>query len=95
MGRAETGRELTWAYVALLLLLIGAMGVPYLALGAWSPLASYTIAFLKAGVIAFAFMEVARGSRLYIVAFVSGLLWLFLLIFITALDVLYRPPIAY
>lgn len=91
----QSFNQLLLAYFLLLVLLAGAMIVPSLHLGVWSAPASFAIAACKAFVIARVFMEIRKGSWLFTFAFLAGILWLFLLFFIGALDVTTRPSGAY
>ena len=72
----------TYVFVYLLLLLgVGAtVGVAYVPLGAWNPLAALTIAFAKVTLIVLFFMHVRYSPKLTWIVVSAGLVWLSILL---------------
>jgi cytochrome c oxidase subunit 4 len=77
-----------WA--ALLLLLGITLFVAYLPLGAFNTPIALAIAAIKAALVAFFFMELARSSGLIRLAAIAGLFWLVIMFALTLSDVLDR-----
>ncbi|MCA9417389.1 MAG: cytochrome C oxidase subunit IV family protein [Candidatus Omnitrophica bacterium] len=78
-------------FVLLLILLALTVGVAYIDLGAWNPVAALLISTVKATLVVLYFMHVRYGSSLRWLFAGAGFLWLFLLIVILMADYLTRP----
>jgi cytochrome c oxidase subunit IV len=79
----------------LLLLLTGStVGVAYLDLGPWNFVAGMGIAVIKAGLVAYFFMELRDAKPLTKVFAAGALVWLGLLVLGTITDYLTRPWLA-
>ncbi len=79
---------LIWA--ALLLLLLLSLVLAYVPMGLFTPIAGILIAFAKAGLVIFLFMELAKSKPLIHLAAVAGVLFLAVLFTLTLADVLTR-----
>jgi cytochrome c oxidase subunit 4 len=75
---------LTW--VALLVLLALTTGSAFVPLGGFNVVVNFAIALLKALLVVFVFMHVRRGTPMTRVFAVAGLLWLSLLVGLSATD---------
>ena len=79
---------LIWA--ALLLLLLLSLVLAYVPMGLFTPIAGILIAFAKAGLVIFLFMELAKSKPLLRLAAVAGVVFLAALFTLTLADVLTR-----
>jgi cytochrome c oxidase subunit 4 len=79
---------LIWA--ALLLLLLLSLMLAYVPMGLFTPIAGILIAFAKAGLVIFLFMELAKSKPLIRLAAVGGVVFLAALFTLTLADVLTR-----
>jgi cytochrome c oxidase subunit 4 len=79
---------LIWA--ALLLLLLLSLVLAYVPMGLFTPIAGILIAFAKAGLVIFLFMELAKSKPLIRLAAVAGVVFLAALFALTLADVLTR-----
>ena len=83
-----------WA--ALLLLLMLSLGLAYVPMGLFTPVAGIVIAFVKAGLVILLFMELASSKPLIRLAATAGLIFLAAMFALTLSDVLarhYEDPI--
>lgn len=76
----------TVAYVLLMLLLALTIGLSYVPMGAWAPLASQGIAALKAALVAAFFMDLEKSTPLVRLLGLGALLWLGLMFGLTMSD---------
>ena len=77
-----------WA--ALMVLLALTLGLAYVPMGKLTTVAGIAIALIKAGLVAFLFMELIRSKALIRLAAVSGLVFVTVLFALTLADVLSR-----
>jgi cytochrome c oxidase subunit 4 len=75
---------------ALLLLLLLSLVLAYVPMGLFTPMAGILIAFAKAGLVIFLFMELAKSKPLIRLAAVAGVVFLAALFTLTLADVLTR-----
>jgi cytochrome c oxidase subunit IV len=75
---------------ALLLLLLLSLVLAYVPMGLFTPTAGILIAFAKAGLVIFLFMELAKSKPLIRLAAVAGVVFLAALFTLTLADVLTR-----
>jgi len=78
-------------WLALLILLATTVGSAFIHLGPLNSIINFTIAALKAALIAVFFMNLRTSSPLLRLAAVAGLLWLTFMFTLTAGDYLTRP----
>jgi cytochrome c oxidase subunit 4 len=84
--RAQYIPRLVAVYLALLCLLTLTAGSTALPVGWWSTPISLVIAFVKAFLIAYFFMDLRRQPGIVRVFAVAGLFWLLILLVLTASD---------
>ena len=80
--------RLIYVYIALVLLLVCAVGLSFTSLGTWSLWLSLAIAAAKTGLIMAFFMQLARADTLIRLAAATGFLWLALLFVLGLADYL-------
>jgi cytochrome c oxidase subunit 4 len=83
------GPGIVW--LALLVLLAVTVGSAYIHLGPLNNVINFTVAAIKAALIAVFFMNLKNSSPLLRLAALAGLLWLTLMFALTAGDYLTRP----
>ncbi|MEK0083961.1 cytochrome C oxidase subunit IV family protein [Benzoatithermus flavus] len=89
MTRSETFTFVA-VYLALLVLLAATTAASFVDLGVWNAVVNLGIAALKAGLVAWFFMELRRAAALVRLAAVAGLFWLVLLFGLGFADFLTR-----
>src|SRR6185369_7411446 len=83
-------------YLALLVLTLTTAGVSYINLGRFSTIVALTIAIVKATLVVLFFMHIRYTKNwLYWIAFLVGIFWLGILIFMTMSDYLTRVWLVY
>jgi cytochrome c oxidase subunit 4 len=87
-------RRIVIAWIALVLLLAGNIGVAYLGAGMGVTTAHVLIAAAMAAIVLIVFMELDRGKSLLWVFAGAGFFWLALLFVLTAADYLTRYSFA-
>ena len=88
MGPAALRLIAVWA--ALMVLLALTIGATFLSLGPLLPAVSFGIAFMKAGLVLWFFMEMRREDGLARIAAAAGFVWISILLILTAVDGLSR-----
>jgi cytochrome c oxidase subunit IV len=83
-------RNLTWTWIALLILLAITCGSAYLRLGAFNTWVNFVIAAAKALLVAWIFMHLQRSAPLVRLVAAAGLVWLTILVGLSAADFLTR-----
>jgi cytochrome c oxidase subunit 4 len=83
-------RSLIWIYAALLALLAITIGSSFLHLGALNPAINIGVAFAKAALIFWVFMELREASGLVRLFAVAAACWLLILFFLGGADWLTR-----
>ena len=93
MSQAETTPRTYYLTAAALFLLLGAtVGATYAPLGPFAPVVALGIAAIKAALVALFFMHVRYASPLVRLAAAAGLVWLTILMLLTAADFAIRYP---
>lgn len=77
-------------WLALLVLLFSSMQTAYIRLGPWTTVIGVVIAFVKAGLVAGLFMELAQAKPLTRLAALAGLVFLSAFFLLSLADVLSR-----
>jgi cytochrome c oxidase subunit 4 len=77
-------------WLAQLVLLLTSFGTAYIPLGPWNTFIGIAIAFVKAGLVAMLFMQLARSRSLIRLAGGAGLLFVLVFFGLTTLDVWMR-----
>jgi cytochrome c oxidase subunit IV len=80
--------------LALLALMAGNIGLAYVELGSFAPVAHLAIAATMASIVLVIFMELDRGASLFWVFAGAGFFWLAILFFLTGTDYLTRYSFA-
>jgi cytochrome c oxidase subunit 4 len=91
-------RRIIWAAIALFALLGTTLGFAFVPLGPMNVVVALTVAGAKGLIIAFVFMELARGPSLKWVFAGTGFFWLMFLFELTMIDYVTRngwPTIFY
>jgi cytochrome c oxidase subunit IV len=78
------------AWLALLVMLAGNIGLAFAGLGPRASVAHVLVAAAMAFIVLAVFMELDRGASLFWVFAGAGFLWLWILFFLTAADYLTR-----
>jgi cytochrome c oxidase subunit 4 len=89
-----TPKTYYYTFAALMVLLALTIGFSYIELGIFSLLIALTIALIKAVLVVLYFMHVRHGNRLIWVFIAAGIVWLTILMGLTASDYLTRVWIA-
>ena len=77
-------------WVALLVLLLGSLGLAYMPLGVWNLPVGVGIALLKAGLVAFFFMELRRAQALTLLTAATAFLFVAVMFAFTLNDLFNR-----
>lgn len=82
--------RLVVAWLALIAMLAGNIGLAFIGLDSFAPVAHGLLAAAMALIVLAVFMELDRGASLFWVFAGAGFLWLWILFFLTAADYLTR-----
>lgn len=85
-----TLKPLILVYLALIVLLAVAVGIAYLPLGNWGPVAAMSVAAAKAALVMIFFMRLNAEDSLVRVFAVAGIFWLAILFLLSLSDYLTR-----
>lgn len=83
---AHRARQLLYAWIALIALMLTSLGSAYLSLGAWNPVIGLAIAAVKSAIVVWLFMHLARAGVLLRIVAATGVATLALLFGLTAVD---------
>jgi len=83
-------RTYLWVFLALMILAAATAGISHVDLGVFNTIVALVIAFVKAGLVALFFMHVRESRRLIWLVIFGALVWLTILLGLTAADYLTR-----
>ena len=87
-------RRIVWAALALFVLLGMTLGLAFVPLGSMNVVVALTIAGAKGLIVAFVFMELARGPAMKWIFAGTGFFWVMFLFGLTMIDYLTRNGLA-
>jgi len=77
----------------LLVLTVITVGISFIKLGGWNAIAAFSVATIKGLLVAMFFMHLLYDKKIYLIIFVTALLFLGVFIALTMFDILLRGPI--